>query len=185
LPFPETADAGDIWSNSATFHGSVELDGRAARVGFQVRKAGARRWLGGRTPWQRIPKGTSGHFEFTAGVSNLLPATDYEYRAVAMLHGRRRNGNGVVFRTPSTSLSPPVVTASPLSSVAAGTDVTLTASNPNPDSVAFEWFHNGVSLGAPTASSTLLLSAVQSSEQANTSCAFKVRLPLQRVHLYF
>ncbi|HMJ91090.1 MAG TPA: choice-of-anchor Q domain-containing protein [Candidatus Acidoferrum sp.] len=260
LPFPVTSHADNISSNSVSLHGSLELNGRASRVGFQVRKLGVKRWVGGLTKWQKVSKGGSGNLDFATNVLKLKPDTDYEFRAVAMIGPARRNGTGVAFRTASvdpllpptvttfiatnitlsnatlvalinpnnsaaqyifewgtstnygfvttaevldpgvgetfvqaaigslssgstfhfrivatnesgvsfgqnlsfeTPLQPPTLTVSPSSTVNAGTDITLTAQNPNVASVTFEWFRNGVSLGAPGETASYLIEAAQ------------------------
>lgn len=94
-PIPITLPPQDVTATSATLRASITLNRRPARVAFQLRTVGTKRWVG-RSPWQRIEPGSN---DFSLPVQDLSPGTDYEFRAIAMVNGIIRRGEAVQFRT--------------------------------------------------------------------------------------
>src|SRR4051812_10990168 len=93
----ETRPATEIVADGAVLSGQVAAGKHAARVAFQYRVAGQKRWRD-HTPWQPIVR-SSTNLMFNATLSGLAFDTGYEARTVGIALGVRRYGKPVTFRT--------------------------------------------------------------------------------------
>ncbi|HWN97464.1 MAG TPA: hypothetical protein VNT99_20700, partial [Methylomirabilota bacterium] len=114
---PQTLPADSISNREATLHGTITLNGKPARVAFQIRQAGKKRYVS-RTPWQKVVRGQT-NVSFSAIVTGLVADTDYEFRAIALVGVAQRRGNQLAFH--SETEQPPLT---PVATTGAAIDIT-------------------------------------------------------------